>query len=96
MARLADVIRRSRLTKFVYKTVQEPSVRAVAKGSVTEPEIKDLHNINRMEEAIKKSGRPGTCLPSNVTVPDFTAAGKSASNGRAERAVRCMMGQVLH
>ena len=41
MARLADLIRGSGLTKFVYKAVQEFAVRAVAEPSVKEAGSKD-------------------------------------------------------
>ena len=47
-----------------------------------------------MEEAIKKSGRSGSHIPINVPVPEFSAVGESASNGRAERAVQMVEDQL--
>ena len=94
MTRLADFVRGSGLTKIVYKTDQEYSVRAVAERSAKEAEIKDRHIKDSMEETIKKSGRTGAHLPSNVPVPEFSAVGKSASNGRVGRAVQMVEDQL--
>ena len=83
------------MMKFVYKTDQKASVRAVAEESVEEAEIKDQHIEDLMEEAIKKSRRAGAHLPSNVPVPDSGAAGASASNGRARRSVQMVKDQLI-
>lgn len=94
VARLSDFIRGSGLTKFVYKSDQEVSVRAAAEEAVKDAQMKDDQIKDLMEEAIKKSGRAGTHLPFNTAVPELSAVGESASNGRAERAVQTVEDQL--
>ena len=76
VARMAEFIRTSGLSKFVYKSDQESSIKAVM--------IEALMSI--MNEAIRRTGTSGEFVP----VPENSAVGASASNGRAERAVQAV------
>ena len=76
VARMAEFIRESGLTKFVYKSDQESSVKTVMTNAIKEV----------ISEAAKKTGSTGEFAP----VPENSAVGASASNGRAERAVQAV------
>ena len=78
----------------MFKTDQESSIKALTEEALKEIEQKDEHTKRLMEEAIKKSGRSGSHIPINVPVPEFSAVGESASNGRAERAVQMVEDQL--
>ena len=78
----------------MYKTDQESSVRAAADESVKDAQAKDEQIRGVMEEAVRKSGRAGKHMPLNTAVPEFSAVGESASNGRAERAVQMVEDQL--
>ena len=73
ISRLTDFFKESGITKVVYKNDQEPAICAM------------------VTEALKRAGREGDGRPSDVVmqmVPEWSAVGESASNGRAERAVQ--------
>ena len=88
IARLAEFIKGSGLTKFVYKTDQENAIKALSEQSVKEADALDASIKSIMEEAIKRSGRSGSHIPHSTPVPEWSAVGESASNGRAERTVQ--------
>ena len=69
VGRLAQFIKSTGITKLVYKSDQEASIRTA------------------LEEALRRVGRAGECEPVEA-VPESSAIGESASNGRAERAIQ--------
>ena len=94
IGRLSEFIRGSGLNSFVYKTDQESSVRVAVDESIKDAQAKDEQVRGMMKEAITKSGRAGKHMPLNTAVPEFSAVGESASNGRAERAVQMVEDQM--
>ena len=71
--RLSDFFKESGITKVVYKNDQEPAICAM------------------ITSALKKAGREGDGRPTTDVmqmVPEWSAVGESASNGRAERTVQ--------
>ena len=69
VGRLAQFLKSTGITKLVYKSDQEPSIRTA------------------LEEALRRIGRAGECEAVEA-VPESSAVGESASNGRAERTVQ--------
>ena len=69
VGRLAQFLKSTGISKLVYKSDQEPSIRSA------------------LEEALRMIGRSGECEPVEA-VPESSAVGESASNGRAERAIQ--------
>ena len=76
ITRLVEFFRESGISKFVYKSDREPAIVAL------------------MEEAVKRSGRSGELLKPDEEpqqgVPENSAVGESASNGRAERTIQAV------
>ena len=89
IARFAE-FESSGLTKFVYKTDQENSIKAVSEQTLKKAELRDDSIKDTMEEAVKRSTRSGTHIPFNTPVPEWSAVGESASNDRAERTMHCL------
>ena len=67
--RLAAFVKECGISKLVYKTDQESSIRSA------------------LEEALRITGRTGI-FEAFEAIPEVSAVGESASNGRAERAVQ--------
>lgn len=90
VGRLSEFIRGS----GIYKTDQKSSVRAAAEESVKYAQAKDEQIRGVVAEAVSESGRAGKRMPLNAAVPEFSAVGESASNGRAQRAVQMFEDQL--
>ena len=86
---MTEFIRQSGLTKFVFKTDQESSIKALMEETIQ----KDADIKTMMDEAIRRSGRQGDHIPLTA-VPENSAVGASASNGRAERTVQTVEDQL--
>ena len=71
--RLADFLKNSGVTKLVYKSDQEPAIRAALEAALRM--IGRAANPRSNEEVLQ-------------LVPEASAPGESPSNGRAERAVQ--------
>ena len=71
--RLADFFKNSGITKLVYKSDQEPSIKKAIEVALSR---------------VGKSGEARSDEPIEQAVPENSAVGKSASNGKAERAVQ--------
>ena len=89
ISRMTEFIRQSGLTKFVFKTDQESSIKALMEETIQ----KDADIKTMMDEAIRRSGRQGDHIPLTA-VPENSAVGASASNGRAERTVQTVEDQL--
>lgn len=83
--RLAEFLRATGVHHFAFKCDQESSVNTLVDQATKEAAIKEL-----VSQAAQRAERQGDFVPSDVpvTVPENSAVGSSASNGRAERAVQ--------
>ncbi|MGB1725710.1 MAG: hypothetical protein ACPHJZ_05285, partial [Limisphaerales bacterium] len=79
--RLVDFIRESGVVQYTYRCDQESSLNSMVDRATREASIKAL-----VEEAARRGGRAATFAP--LAVPENSAVGSSASNGRAERTVQ--------
>ena len=89
ISRMTEFIRQSGLTTFVFKTDQESSIKALMEETIQ----KDADIKTMMDEAIRRSGRQGDDIPLTA-VPENSAVGALASNGRAERTVQTVEDQL--
>ena len=87
--RLAEFIRTSGITRFVYKTDQESSVKHL----MAEVLAKDKTIREIVDLAAQKAGKTAT-HQAVVAVPEHSAVGESASNARAERTVQMVEDQL--
>ena len=73
VGRLAEFFKNSGVTKLVYKSDQEPAIKSVIEAALTQ---------------IGRAGDPRVDEEVMQLVPEHSAVGESASNGRAERTVQ--------
>ena len=92
ITKLSEFIKANGLTKFVYKCDQERALGAVSQSAVEDALLPQM-----VEEAAQRVGRTAAPVSEDdvrIAVPENSPVGESQSNGKSERTVQMVKGQI--